>query len=140
MIVAAPLAIPAAEAVWAAVTAVGTAIAFVATKAIIDESFIETPPSCIQGCPNLGAPLQYHAPPKNLPAFPDAEVVNPKTPVKGGGKLRKRWKDSNGDIYEWDYQHGTVERYNKEGKHKGEFNPKTGEQTKPANPGRKVEK
>jgi hypothetical protein len=74
-----------------------------------------------------------------LPAFPGARPVKPKTPVQGGGKLRKRWKDSKGDIYEWDYQHGTVEKYNKKGKHQGEFDAETGEQTKPADKTRTVE-
>jgi Cytotoxic len=51
--------------------------------------------------------------PKELEAFPDAERAKPKTPVQGGGGLRQRWKDSDGNIYEWDRQHGTVEKYNK---------------------------
>lgn len=33
---------------------------------------------------------------------------------------RKRWKDDKGNIYEWDYQHGAVEKYNKNGTHLGE--------------------
>jgi hypothetical protein len=78
-------------------------------------------------------------PPERLPGFPDAKKVKPKTPVQGGGKLRKRWKDSKGDIYEWDYQHGAVEKYNKKGKHQGEFDPNTGKQTKPADKNRRVE-
>ncbi|WP_424894287.1 colicin E3/pyocin S6 family cytotoxin [Streptomyces sp. SAI-124] len=41
-------------------------------------------------------------------------------------------------MYEWDSQHGTVEKYNKRGKHLGEFDANTGAQTKPANPTRKV--
>jgi hypothetical protein len=40
---------------------------------------------------------------------------------------------------EWDYQHGKVEKYNKKGKHQGEYDPNTGEQTKPPEPGREVE-
>ena len=44
-----------------------------------------------------------------------------------------------GNIYEWDSQHGTLEKYNKRGKHQGEFDPKTGEQTKPKNKKREVE-
>lgn len=28
--------------------------------------------------------------------------VKRKTPIQGGGKLRNRWKDSEGNIYEWD--------------------------------------
>ena len=59
--------------------------------------------------------------------------------MQGGGQVRKRWKDpKSGDIFEWDYQHGTVEKYNKRGKHQGEFDPNTGAQTKPADPTRKV--
>ncbi|MGI9004027.1 MAG: colicin E3/pyocin S6 family cytotoxin [Pseudonocardia sp.] len=77
--------------------------------------------------------------PKNLPAFPDAQRVKPKTPVQGGGGLRPRWKDPEGKIYEWDRQHGAVEVYNKKGRHVGEFDPNTGEQTKPANPRRRVD-
>lgn len=87
---------------------------------------------------------KYHTPPKGnpaLPAFPDAKKAQAKTPVKGGGKLRNRWKDSSGRIYEWDSQHGTVEMYDRSGRnHLGEFNHVTGEQTKPADPSRKVEK
>ncbi|MGW2961624.1 colicin E3/pyocin S6 family cytotoxin [Streptomyces sp. NPDC001220] len=43
-----------------------------------------------------------------------------------------------GEIYEWDSQHGAVEKYNKRGKHLGEFDPDTGAQTKPADGTRKV--
>lgn len=78
-------------------------------------------------------------PPKNLSAFPDATRAKWKTPVQGGGGLRPRWKDPDGTIYEWDSQHGAVERYNKRGVHQGEFDPETGKQTKPADPTRKVQ-
>lgn len=71
----------------------------------------------------------YIPPPQNLPAFPDAVRVRRKN-------NRVRWQDSDGNIYEWDYQHGRVEKYNKRGKHLGEFDPNTGEQTKPADPSR----
>lgn len=83
---------------------------------------------------------RYHLAPKGLAAFPDATKVNSKSRVQGGGSLRSRWKDRKGRIYEWDSQHGAVEVYDKQGKHLGEFDPITGEQTKPADPGRKVEK
>ena len=64
-----------------------------------------------------------------------------KTPVKGGGTFRARWKDNSWEIYEWDSQHGTVEMYDRTGrKHLGEFDSVTGEQTKPADPTRSVEK
>ncbi|AZD23024.1 Colicin E3 [Pseudomonas chlororaphis subsp. aurantiaca] len=80
--------------------------------------------------------LGYHRAPDVLPAFPDAVSVRPKSFVQGGGSKRDRWKDSKGRIYEWDYQHGAVEIYDKQGKHLGEFNAETGKQTKPAKPGR----
>ena len=82
----------------------------------------------------------YHIAPRGLTAFPDAVKDKSKTKVQGGGGLRKRWKDRKGRIYEWDSQHGAVEIYDKQGNHLGEFDPETGEQTKPANLGRKVEK
>ncbi|MDA0712908.1 MAG: colicin E3/pyocin S6 family cytotoxin, partial [bacterium] len=43
------------------------------------------------------------------------------------------------NIFEWDYQHGTVEKYNKRGVHLGEFDPLSGEQLKPANQKRRIE-
>jgi hypothetical protein len=88
----------------------------------------------------IGGDHSYHPAPKGLTAFPDAVKVDFKTRVQGGGGVRRRWKDSKGRIYEWDSQHGAVEMYDKQGKHLGEFDPVTGEQTKPASPGRKVEK
>jgi len=81
----------------------------------------------------------YVPPPRSLTAFPNATRERGKTPVQGGGHLRRRWRDDQGNIYEWDYQHGTVEKFNKRGKHLGEFHPETGQQTKPADPGKKVE-
>ena len=73
----------------------------------------------------------YFTPPKQLPGFPKARRVRRKSE-------RKRWVDVDGDILEWDYQHGRIERYNSRGKHKGEFNPDDGIQTKPADPKRTV--
>jgi hypothetical protein len=78
--------------------------------------------------------VTYIPPPKDLPAFPEARRVKPKTPIPGGG-LPKRWEDKN-YIYEWDSLHGRVEKYDKRGNHLGEFDPITGEQTKPADPSR----
>jgi hypothetical protein len=83
---------------------------------------------------------KYHQAPKGLTAFPDAVKDKPRSNVQGGGGLRKRWKDRKGRIYEWDSQHGAVEMYDKQGKHLGEFDPETGEQTKPAKPGRTTPK
>ncbi len=81
----------------------------------------------------------YHPAPATLPAFPDALRAKPKTSIQGGGGLRKRWKDKKGNIYEWDSQHGSVEMYDKRGRHLGEFNSNTGARTKPADPKRSVE-
>jgi hypothetical protein len=44
-----------------------------------------------------------------------------------------------GFYYEWDYQHGRVERYDRRGWHLGEFDPETGAMTKPANPQQAIE-
>ena len=74
-----------------------------------------------------------------LPAFPDAKPAKKKTQRQGGGGKRMRWKDKKKKIYEWDYQHGTVEVYNKRGKHIGEFDPETGEQLKDKDKTREVE-
>ncbi|MFJ2538677.1 MULTISPECIES: colicin E3/pyocin S6 family cytotoxin [unclassified Pseudomonas] len=83
----------------------------------------------------------YHpAPADGLAAFPDAVSTRSKSSVQGGGKKRARWKDSKGRIYEWDSQHGAVEMYDKQGKHLGEFDAETGEQTKAAKPGRTTPK
>lgn len=63
----------------------------------------------------------------------------PKQRYSGG--IRKRWINDDGCILEWDYQHGKVEKYSKNGrKHLGEFDPVIGEKTKDADPTRKVEK
>jgi hypothetical protein len=76
----------------------------------------------------------YHLPPKDLPAFPDAKWVG----HRGG---RKRWVDSKGKIYEWDYKKGEVEIYDKTGKkHQGGFDPKTGKQRSKSVAGRDVKK
>ncbi len=82
---------------------------------------------------------KYHSAPTGLTAFPDAVKANRKTPVKGGGNLRKRWKTSKGIIFEWDSQHGMVEMYDRRGRHLGEYDPETGKQTKPADKTRNVE-
>jgi hypothetical protein len=82
--------------------------------------------------------MTHRVPPTKLKGFPRASKASPKTPRPGGG-LRHRWIDDDGRILEWDYQHGTVEQYDKRGKHLGEFDPDTGSQLKPANRHRKIE-
>lgn len=88
-----------------------------------------------------GGDIKYLKPPKELAAFPDAKPAKDKSSIQGGGGKRRRWKDSKGRIYEWDSQHGKVEIYSPQGTtHLGEFDPETGVQTKPANPGRTTPK
>ena len=79
---------------------------------------------------------KYYEDPKILPAYPDTRRVKSKASVQGGGKKRRRWLDRKGRIYEWDSKSNAVELYDKLGNHLGEFNHITGEQTKPAKPGR----
>ena len=68
-----------------------------------------------------------------------AKRAEPKTDIGGTGRKRKRWKDPDGTIYEWDYQHGRVEKYDKRGVHRGEFDHLTGDQIKKASPTRRVQ-
>jgi RHS repeat-associated protein len=78
--------------------------------------------------------VNYVPPPRDLPGFPGAIKVGPKTG-------RARWTLPNGDIAEWDSQHGDVEVYDKTGKnHKGSFDPESGKQNKPPKKGRTTEK
>lgn len=79
----------------------------------------------------LNGDHKYVPPPKDLAGFPGARSV-----PKVGPRFRTRWKDGKGNLYEWDYQHGRVEKYTKNNKHLGEFDPVTGEQTKPPKAGR----
>ncbi|TPG82396.1 S-type Pyocin [Pseudomonas mandelii] len=88
----------------------------------------------------IGGDYSYHPAPKTLTAFPDATRAKQMSSVQGGGKKRSRWKDRKGRIYEWDYENGRIELYDKQGKHLGEFNPDTGERTKAAEPGRTTSK
>jgi Cytotoxic len=81
----------------------------------------------------------YTPAPKTPKAFPGLRRARPKTPVQGGGGLRKRWKDEDGNIWEWDSRHGELEKYSPKGKHLGSFDPDTGKQLKPADDTRSVE-
>ena len=78
-------------------------------------------------------------PPSTLPGMPGARKVTPKSPVQGGGGKRARWEDGK-NIYEWDSQHGEVEKYDKQGKHLGAYDPNTGAQLKGPVSGRKCVK
>jgi hypothetical protein len=80
----------------------------------------------------------YFSPPRRLTGFPDADPIRGKTGM-GKGKIRKRWRDSKtGHLLEWDYQHGRIEKYDSRGKHIGEFDPSTGNQTKPPDRNRSI--
>ncbi|AZE46017.1 Colicin E3 [Pseudomonas chlororaphis] len=88
----------------------------------------------------LSTPVSGYVPaPSALPGFPDAIRAKRKTSVQGGGGRRKRWKTAKGLILEWGSQHGAVEMHDKHGRHLGEFDPFTGEQTKTADKARSVE-
>lgn len=81
--------------------------------------------------------MAHHPPPSlPIPGFPDLRRVAPKTPFPGG--LRARWKDGQGNIYEWDYRHGALEKYDSRGRHLGEWEPSTGERLKEASSGRTI--
>lgn len=80
--------------------------------------------------------MPYVPPPDIPPAFPDLRPVRGKTAFAGG--VRKRSKDPDGNIFEWDYQHGAVEMYRR-GRHLGEFDADTAERLKPADSTRRVE-
>jgi hypothetical protein len=82
----------------------------------------------------------YRIAPTETPGIPGLKVGKRKTPVQGGGGLRKRWTDVDGNIYEWDSRHGALEKYNSNGGHLGEFDPATGNQTKPADASRNIKK
>ena len=77
--------------------------------------------------------------PRVLAAFPDFRLVRSKTPTRGGGTLRRRWKGPDGRIAEWDSLHGALELYSARGRHLGEYDPVSGIQLKAANPRYSVE-
>ena len=58
-------------------------------------------------------------------------------------KKLKNWrgktKTDGKNHYEWDNTHGDIEVYNKRGEHQGTMDPNTGEMTKPAVPGRRID-
>lgn len=76
--------------------------------------------------------MAYIPAPERLPGFPDAERTEPK------GR-RRRWIDGEDRILEWDYQHGTVEMYDRRGRHLGEFDPNSGQRLKPPDRTRRIE-
>ncbi|KAA2238600.1 hypothetical protein F0L74_20465 [Chitinophaga agrisoli] len=86
--------------------------------------------------PNNDSQQGYKPAPKNgLPGFPDAGKgqYSPKS-------KRWRWQLPGGGILEWDKQHGEVEKYDKNGKHQGAYDPQTGDQIKDPITNRKTPK
>ena len=85
-----------------------------------------------------GGVPRYFPPPADagLIGFPGTFRVKPKTRFPGG--KRRRWKDPAGNIYEWDYLHGLVEKWNPRGdRHLGDFDHRTGRQIGEADPSRR---
>ncbi len=104
----------------------------IATVPLMTLAFVLTPTTANAPAPVFGDNRTYYTPPpQTLPGFPGAKKV----PRRG----RARWVTPDGDILEWDSQHGEVEVYNKRGKHKGVADPNTGEMLKDPVPGRTTE-
>jgi hypothetical protein len=125
------VAFDAAAAVSAGVSgAVGVAIG--GTVTLVQPLLEAVPTTFAASTGGGGNNWHYNPPPERLEAFPDAQRAK----IMG---RRRRWKDNDGNIYEWDSQHGAVEKYSKKGKHLGEYDPITGQQTGPVKPERKPE-
>ncbi len=80
----------------------------------------------------LRLPQAYIPPPNDIPGINGLKPVKP----KGG---RKRWQGGDGTLYEWDSLHGTLEKYDRRGRHLGEYDHVTGAQRKPPDPARSIE-
>ncbi|WP_440863703.1 colicin E3/pyocin S6 family cytotoxin [Symbiopectobacterium purcellii] len=95
-----------------------------------------------KGAKPAGHDYHPHPETEEITGFSGLIQKNPKTPKQGGSGKRSRWIDDKGrTIYEWDYQHGELEGYRaSDGEHIGSFDPKTGQQSKPAVPGRNIKK
>src|SRR5580658_6269841 len=78
-----------------------------------------------RGTGRSGGPFYPSGDGRTLPGFPGAARARAKT-LMPGGRLRPRWKMPDGRILERDYQHGTVEAYDRRGRHLGEFDATTG--------------
>lgn len=110
------------------------------TASRVEKSVASIEDEAAHATPSWNPPrLSYVPPPKELKGYPDLQAVKRKTQVQGGGGKRKRWKDSKGNIYEWDSQHGALEMYDKRGNHLGEFDHETRQMLKGADPTRTTE-
>jgi len=68
--------------------------------------------------------------PTESPVWQDLKPHKGKTKTDGKGRKKR--------FYEWDYTHGDIEVYDRNGKHLGSMDPKTGKMYKPAEPGREI--
>jgi hypothetical protein len=82
----------------------------------------EQPPKPRKGIGTDSRPANGPVTP-NPEAYPDLKRVKGKQPVQGGGGMRKRWVDNEGNIWEDDRKSQTLEKYNPKGKHLGEYDP-----------------
>ena len=87
------------------------AVAFAEHKAKKVKQVKELAESTIDAAKDVAKNAGNYIPaPKKVEGIPGLKPAKPKTPVQGGGGLRKRWKDKKGNIYEWDSQHGAGEK------------------------------
>ncbi|MDF3200554.1 colicin E3/pyocin S6 family cytotoxin [Pseudomonas sp. 1912-s] len=79
---------------------------------------------------------------EDITGFPGLIEQKGKTQRRGGGGLRKRWKDAKGrTIYEWDYEKGELETYRSNDlSHLGSFDPYTGDRRGEAKDKRRTNK
>ncbi len=104
--------------IWG-ITGLAAAGSFILSLFSSGPSYTGPPPS---PQPGPYPPQSYIPPPRTLPAFPNAQPIG----VRNG---RKTWCDSD-YCYQWDSQHGTVEKYRRSnGSHVGEYDPETGDCT-----------
>lgn len=85
-----------------------------------------------------GDPTGYIPPPteNSLAGFPSTFRTKPKTRFPGG--KRQRWKGAAVNIYERDYLHGRVEKWNRRGdRHLGDFDHRTGRRIGAPDPARR---
>jgi hypothetical protein len=72
------------------------------------------------------------------PSKQDSPVWNDLDRAKDG--LRTSGSGSKQRYYDWDYTHGDIEVYDRNGRHLGSMEPTTGEMYKPPVPGRRIDK
>ncbi|MER5712268.1 colicin E3/pyocin S6 family cytotoxin [Streptomyces sp. NPDC002122] len=78
--------------------------------------------------------------PKDLPAFPGTQRTKSKTPVQGGGGAVCPLEGFQGQHLRVRPSAPHGREVHKNGKHLGEYDYRTGKQTKPRDPTREVEK